>query len=95
MVVGNRMHNVEVSLSKIACRSVDHLKVQKGKTKQCLLEARRKNNNNNKNTVIIITMAISYPETGFWLNTPLQYITNEMERCRDTAKDTGQSNSHL
>ena len=40
-------------------------------------------------------MAILYPETGCWLNTPLQYVTNEMERCRDTAKDTGQSNSHL
>ena len=40
-------------------------------------------------------MAILYPETGCWLNTPLQYVTNGMERCRDTAKDTGQSNSYL
>ena len=41
---------------------------------------------------LVVTMAVLYPETGCWLNTPLQYVTNEMERCRDTAKDTGQSN---
>ena len=59
------------------------------------LKQEEKKDNNNNNTVIIITMAILYPETGCWLNTPLQYVTNEMERCRDTAKDTGESNSHL